>query len=200
MKKYLLLLIILLIAAINFNLFLKPLKLVTGGTQGVSIIINSFTNVSNSLIILIINVLMLILSFIFLRKQTTFGTILATISYPLFVKLTSCLKFNFDYYLLNVITTGIISGITNGLIYKLDFTAGGINVLAPIINKYKNIKVGTINLIINSLILLIGCLMFGIKNFLYAILVVIINSLLINVIMYKKTNQKSKLENKNVPN
>lgn len=186
MKKYLLLLIILLIAAINFNLFLKPLKLVTGGTQGLSIIINSFTNVSNSLIILIINIIMLILSFIFLRKQTTFGTILATITYPLFVKLTSSLKFNFDYYLLNVIITGIISGITNGLIYKLDFTAGGINVLAPIINKYKNIKVGTINLIINSLILLIGCLMFGIKNFLYAMLVVIINSLLINVIMYKK--------------
>ncbi len=186
MKKYLLLLIILLIAAINFNLFLKPLKLVTGGTQGVSIIINSFTNVSNSLIILIINIIMLILSFIFLRKQTTFGTILATISYPLFIKLTSSLKFNFDYYLLNVIITGIISGITNGLIYKLGFTAGGINVLAPIINKYKNIKVGTINLIINSLILLIGCLMFGIKNFLYAMLVVIINSLLINVIMYKK--------------
>lgn len=129
---------------------------------------------------------MLILSFIFLRKQTTFGTILATITYPLFVKLTSSLKFNFDYYLLNVIITGIISGITNGLIYKLGFTAGGINVLAPIINKYKNIKVGTINLIINSLILLIGCLMFGIKNFLYAMLVVIINSLLINVIMYKK--------------
>ena len=72
------------------------------------------------------------------------------------------------------------------MIYKLGFTAGGINVLAPIINKYKNIKVGTINLIINSLILLIGCLMFGIKNFLYAMLVVIINSLLINVIMYKK--------------
>ena len=139
MKKYLLLLIILLIAAINFNLFLKPLKLVTGGTQGLSIIINSFTNVSNSLIILIINIIMLILSYIFLRKQTTFGTILATISYPLFIKLTSSLKFNFDYYLLNVIVTGIISGITNGLIYKLGFTAGGINVLAPIINKYKNI-------------------------------------------------------------
>lgn len=190
MKKYLLLLIILLIAAINFNLFLKPLKLVTGGTQGVSIIINSFTNVSNSLLILIINLLMLILSFIFLRKQTTFGTILATISYPLFVKLTSSLKFNFDYYLLNVIVTGIISGITNSLIYKLGFTAGGINVLAPIINKYKNIKVGTINLIINSLILLIGCLTFGIKNFLYAMLVVIINSLLINVIMYKKIRIK----------
>ena len=69
MKKYLLLLIILLIAAINFNLFLKPLKLVTGGTQGLSIIINSFTNVSNSLIILIINIIMLILSFIFYTKH-----------------------------------------------------------------------------------------------------------------------------------
>ena len=157
-----------------------------------SIIINNFTNISNYLIVLIINILMLILSFIFLRKQTTFGTILATISYPLLIKLTNSLKFNFDYYLLNIIITGIISGITNGLIYKLGFTAGGINVLAPIINKYKKIKIGTINLIINSLILLIGCLVFGVKNFLYAMLVVIINSIFINIIMYKKFKLRSK--------
>ena len=88
--------------------------------------------------------------------------------------------------LLNVIITGIISGLTNGYIYKLGFTAGGINTIAPIINKYKNIRVGTINLIINIIILLIGCLQFGIKKLLYAIVVIIINSILINLVMYGK--------------
>ena len=186
MKKYLKLLLILLIAAINFNIFLKPMKLVTGGTQGLAIIIHELINIPHSTIILIINLLMLILSYIFLKKETTLGTVLATISYPLFIKLTSFFNLNISTNLLNVIITGIISGLTNGYIYKLGFTAGGINTIAPIINKYKNIKVGTINLIINIIILLIGCLQFGIKKLLYAIVVIIINSILINLVMYGK--------------
>ena len=184
MKKYLKLLLILLIAAINFNIFLKPMKLVTGGTQGLAIIIHELIKMPHSTIVLIINLLMLILSYIFLKKETTLGTVLATISYPLFIKLTSFFDLNISTNLLNVIITGIISGLTNGYIYKLGFTAGGINTIAPIINKYKNIKVGTINLIINIIILLIGCVQFGIKKLLYAIVVIIINSILINLVMY----------------
>ena len=184
MKKYLKLLLILLIAAINFNIFLKPMKLVTGGTQGLAIIIHELIKMPHSTIVLIINLLMLILSYIFLKKETTLGTVIATISYPLFIKLTSFFNLNISTNLLNVILTGIISGLTNGYIYKLGFTAGGINTIAPIINKYKNIKIGTINLIINIIILLIGCLQFGIKKLLYAIVVIIINSILINLVMY----------------
>ena len=186
MKKYLKLLLILLIAAINFNIFLKPMKLVTGGTQGLAIIIHELIKMPHSTIVLIINLLMLILSYIFLKKETTLGTVIATISYPLFIKLTSFFNLNISTNLLNVILTGIISGLTNGYIYKLGFTAGGINTIAPIINKYKNIKIGTINLIINIVILLIGCLQFGIKKLLYAIVVIIINSILINLVMYGK--------------
>lgn len=184
MKKYLKLLFILLIAAINFNIFLKPMKLVTGGTQGLAIIIHELIKMPHSTIVLIINLLMLILSYIFLKKETTLGTVIATISYPLFIKLTSFFYLNISTNLLNIIITGIISGLTNGYIYKLGFTAGGINTIAPIINKYKNIKIGTINLIINIIILLIGCFQFGIKKLLYAIVVIIINSILINLVMY----------------
>ena len=58
--------------------------------------------------------------------------------------------------------------------------------------KYKNIKVGTINLIINIIILLIGCFQFGIKKLLYAIVVIIINSILINLVMYGKFLKRKK--------
>ena len=194
MKKYLKLLLILLIAAINFNIFLKPMKLVTGGTQGLAIIIHELIKMPHSTIVLIINLLMLILSYIFLKKETTLGTVLATISYPLFIKLTSFFDLNISTNLLNVIITGIISGLTNGYIYKLGFTAGGINTIAPIINKYKNIKVGTINLIINIIILLIGCFQFGLKKLLYAIIVIIINSIIINLVMYGKFISKKQIK------
>ena len=60
MKKYILLTLSLFFAAINFNLFLKPLNLVTGGTQGLVIIINKFLDIKPSILILIINIISLI--------------------------------------------------------------------------------------------------------------------------------------------
>ncbi len=188
-KNYFYLLVLLLIAAINFNLFLKPLKLVTGGTQGLAIILNNITKLEPHLLILIINIITLILSYFLLSKKTTFGTILATISYPLFVKLTSNFAFNFNILILNIIITGLISGFTNAYIYKLDFTAGGINTIGPIVHKYINLKIGTINFIINTLIMISGCFIFGIKNFIYALIVILLNSLVVNLITSKKTKE-----------
>ena len=88
MKKYLILLLSLFIAAINFNVFLKPLNLVTGGNQGIAIIIKHLTNLKPSLIILIINIISLIISYIFLRKETTLSLVIASLSYPLFIRIT----------------------------------------------------------------------------------------------------------------
>ena len=185
-KNYVYLIILLLIAAINFNMFIKPLSLVCGGTQGLSIIINKITKLDYSIIILLINILMMILSILFLNKKITTSLIISTFVYPLFVKLTSIMTYNFNIFVLNIITVGVISGITNGLIYKLGFTSSGISLLGPLINKYTNLKIGTINLFINLIIMLLNLIFFGINNVLYSILVVIINSLVINLILYRK--------------
>ena len=89
MKKYSILVIALLFAALNFNIILKNLNLVTGGTQGIAIIIEKITNLSTSKIIFIINITSLIISLIFLKKETTTSTIISTFAYPIFVKITS---------------------------------------------------------------------------------------------------------------
>ena len=59
MKKYLILLTSLFIAALNFNLFLKPLNLITGGNQGIALIVRHVTSVKPALSILIINIIAL---------------------------------------------------------------------------------------------------------------------------------------------
>ena len=55
-KKYFLLVLMLLLASLNFNLILKRLSIVTGGTQGLALIISNVLNIETSIIILIINV------------------------------------------------------------------------------------------------------------------------------------------------
>ena len=185
-KEYLFLILLLLISALNFNLFLKPLKLVCGGTNGLSIIINNLTNIDNSLIILIIHFVMLLLSILLLNRKMTLGLIISTIIYPLFIKVTSKLSFNFNIFLINILIVGILSGISNGFIYKLGFSISGINLLGPLLNKYLNIKIGTINLFINGIIMVLNLILFGMNNFIYSFIVIILNSFIINLILYKK--------------
>lgn len=189
LKKYLLLLIILFIASLNFNIILKELNLVTGGTQGLSIILNYFLEINHSILIFIINILMLIISFFTLSKETTYGTIIATFIYPLFIKLTnnifSISNVNLIYI---VILSGIICGITSGLIYKLGFSSGGINIIALVLKKYFNINIAITNFILNTIIILLGIFSFGIKKGLYSILVVFINSFIVNKILKNRNN------------
>lgn len=195
-KKYLFLLIILLIAAINFNIILRPLNLASGGTQGLAIIISHIFKVTPATIILIINLLMLVISYFILPKETIYGTIIATFIYPFLVKLTSNLNFlniSDNYIFIFVILSGITCGITGGLIYKLGFSSGGLNVIALIIRKYFHINIAITNFILNTIIILLGCFYFGIIKGLYAILVILINSYIINKILsWKKLNLKYK--------
>lgn len=186
LKKYLLLLAILFIASLNFNIILKPLNLVAGGTQGIAIILNHLFKLSPSLVILIINLLMLIISYFTLPKETTYGTIVATLVYPLFVKLTSninSLNLPDEYLIILVILSGIICGITGGYTYKLGFSSGGINVVALIAKKYFHINVAITNFVINTVIILLGAFNFGIVKCLYSILLILINSYIINKIL-----------------
>ena len=138
MKKYIYLTFFLLVASLNFNLILKPLELVTGGTQGFALLITSIIKIKPSFIILIINITTLIISYFCLSKSTTYGTLAASFIYPICVKLTSFIP-NISYIahhiLLSSIIAGIICGLTGGYIYKLGFSAGGVSTINLIVNK-----------------------------------------------------------------
>lgn len=190
MKKYMILIISLFFAALNFNLFLKPLNLVTGGNQGIAIILKHITDIEPSLIVLIINAIALILSFIFLKKETSLSTIIAAFSYPLFLKLTANIPTPtiINIPIITSIIAGIICGLTGGIIYKLNFSQGGISILNNILHHYTNLKISISNFIINTIIIVIGSLYFGFTKLLYSLIVITISSMTINLIMSKKNN------------
>lgn len=188
MQNYLLLTLCLFIAALNFNLILKPLELVTGGTQGFALLITNIIKIKPAIVIFIINVVTLIISYFCLSKSTTYGTFAASFIYPICVKLTSFIP-NISYMahhiLLFSIIAGIICGLTGGYIYKLGFSAGGVSTINLIVNKYLKIRVAISNLIINLLIIVLGCFIFGLAKGFYSILVISISSIFINIIIKK---------------
>lgn len=185
--KYILLIITLLISAIIFNVLLLPLEIVAGGTNGLSIITKHLFNIDPSLFMIIIYGILCLLSLIFLGKKETSFAIVSMIVYPLFVKLTAdlniYLNINYEDPLMLCLFYGIIGGICTGLVFKLGFNQGGISIISQILNKYYHLSISKTQFILNFIIVIIGGYIFGVINVMYAIIILYVNSLIIDKVL-----------------
>lgn len=182
--------------AVNYNLFFLPNDLVIGGTSGLVIIVYNYIKVDPALLVLIFNLIFILLSFILLGKKRTSYSIIGSLLYPLFISLTSgfcafiSTKLVINDFILIVIISGALFGLANGLLYKTGFTTGGIDIFIQILNKYLKIPSGTASLLANVAIITLGGFIFGINMALYAIIVIYINSILINKIVLGISDSK----------
>ena len=170
----------LIIAAISYNVFLKPFSIVTGGTNGLAVLLEHFLNINSALIIFLLYFIFLILSFIFLGKEETIATAYITFIYPLLVYFTEDLTYIIkpDNYLLAAFFAGVLSGVANGVIFKVGFNTGGVGVCSKIIFKYIKIPISTANFLVNCTIVLAGAFSFGFAVVLYAVVVLVINKII----------------------
>lgn len=185
----------LLVTAILYNVFLLPLSLVTGGTNGVATITHYLYGINPAIMLLLLSIACAILSFMYLGPKRTAGTLVASVVYPLLVELTSPLtslisQSNTDM-LLMVLFAGVLSGIANGLMYKTGYSNGGFPVISQILFEEKQIPVGKSSLAINITIVIVGAYFFGITNALYAIIFLYINSIVLDKVLLGISNNKA---------
>ena len=193
--RYCILIISLLISSIVFNLLLYPTSLVTGGMNGVAIIISHIIDIDPALIILVGSLILLGLSYLFLGLEQTSASLLATIVYPLFVSLTEPLTKTIvidttDLILISILV-GILLGITNGLMYKVGFSNGGLNIISQIIYKYFHISLGKTTMVINFIVVLIGGFYFGFNMMLYAFIIIYISGYVIDKVILGISKNKA---------
>ena len=202
-KRYSFLVIGCLLLAISFNLFFAPSKIVTGGVSGLSIVIESALGIPSSTFITIAYILLLILSYFVLGKETTKYSVIGSILYPLFVFLTediaAYVQFDVNNMLLICIFGAIFNGIGSGLVFKYGFSTGGSDIICQIISKYFKVSIGDAIKIVNFTIILgsgffigpVGSYAYQWENVMYAIIAVYITSLLNDRVLLGISSSKS---------
>lgn len=185
----------LLLSAFVYNLFLLPLSLVTGGTSGLATLTYYLYNFNPALMIFIISAACCIISYLILGKERTMGTLLACIIYPLLVEVTSHINewihIDSSDILLVILFSAVLSGISNGLMYKSGYSSGGLPIISQVLYEKKKISMATSSLIINIGIVLIGAYFFGITKALYAIIYLYINSIVMDKVLLGISNNKA---------
>lgn len=194
-SRYITLVFALLILSLVFNIFLVSTNIVSGGLNGIAIIFKNLYKVDPSVVIFVISIILLIISFIFLGVERTAGSIVSTFLYPLLVKLTSYIaKFivvdTGDLILISIFV-GVIGGFANGLIYRTGFSNGGLPIISQILYDKFKIPPGKSSLVINGIIVFIGGLFFGWTMVMYALIILYINSFILEKVILGVSNKKA---------
>lgn len=183
-----------LIVAIAYNLFLLPAKVVYG-VGGLGIIFNSLFKIDPSLVILVSSVILLFLSLILLGKEETKKTVIGSLLYPVFVKLTSSVgqivELSNTDPLLIVLFGAVISGFGLGLIFKAGFTTGGTDILNQIVSKYFKMSMGNSMFFTDGIIILSSVFVFGWTKIMYSIISLYIISIMTDKVILGISNSKA---------
>lgn len=182
------------ILALNYNLFLIPNNLVIGGVSGIAIVLKKLIGLEPDLFLYFINAVLILISFAVLGNKKTLKAICGSFLYPIFVTLTSPLAktitISFNNELILILITGLMLGIGNGLTYKAGFNTGGSDIIAQIVNEKKKMTMGNALLIFNIFVILSSGFLFGFEEVIYAILIVYINTALVDKILLGISDSK----------
>lgn len=182
------------IVAVAFNVLVLPCSIVYG-MGGVGVILNKLVGVDPSLVILIGDVFLLILSYILLGKEKTRGSVIGSLLYPVFVKLTEGYSWFIDLgnadMLVLVLFGAVITGFGLGLIFKSGFTTGGTDILNQIVSKYFKISLGNSMIFTDGLIVVLGLFVFGFEKLMYSMISLYIISIMTDKVVLGISQSKA---------
>lgn len=180
-KDYSFVIVGVIIQAFAMRLFLVPSYLVSGGVSGAAQIINHLTNFPIGLMVLIGNIPLFILGWRYLGGlRFAMRTAVAIILFSFF---TDFLVIFIpadgvtDDLVLNSIYGGLMYGIGLGMVYRGKGTSGGSDILGRILNHRFGISISTSYLITDSLVVLMGGLVFDWERALYGLAVIYVSGL-----------------------
>lgn len=169
--------------ALAINLIYEPLGLVTGGLSGLAIVIKEITKFLIEgglpvwLFTVIVNIPLFVVAIKLLGLKTMFNIFVGTIAFIIALMIIPIYDFEFNDMLLSSVVGGAITGVGLGMVFSASSSTGGTDLLATLIHRFKrHVSVPFILTFIDGAIIVLGALIFGIGNALYAIIAVFITA------------------------
>ena len=179
-------------ASIAYNFIFVPNNIVVGGASGLAVVIKAITGISTTILIDVMNVILIILSFIFLGKKDTFKQMIGCICYPVMITITSqiTIPFVIEDLMLKYLIGALMYGVSLGLIYRAGFTTGGFDIISQILSNKIKKPITIISPIINTLVLLAGYIVFKPADIIYSLLIIFLSNRIINAVLFSISNNK----------
>lgn len=159
----------------------------TGGVSGIGTVLGRITPIQPTMWIGIINILLLLIGFIVLGKQTGIKTVYCSVLFSslmwLFEALIPLNKPLTDQPFLELVIAVFMTSFGAALVFNIDATTGGTDIVAMIIKKYTNLNVGTALLCVDLIVVLSTFFVFGLEIGLFSMLGLFVKAFLVDGII-----------------
>lgn len=183
-KEYTLITLSTLLMAVGIYFFKFPNNFTFGGVTGLAVVVSRVMPISPSTVNFIVNLVLLLLGFLFLGKgfgvRTVYSSMLLSVAlsgmeylWPLDKPLT-------DDPLLELIFAIVLPGLGSAILFNIGASSGGTDVVAMILKKFTSVNIGNALLLSDLLITLSAFFIFDIKTFLFSMLGLFSKSLVID--------------------
>ncbi|MBO5354523.1 MAG: YitT family protein [Clostridia bacterium] len=145
--------------------FIFPQSLLLGGTSGVSVILTSFLSGSPGVILTVINGILLLLALLILGKSMALKTFMGSALTTVFISaLEALLDLQAPPIANPFLSAGIgaaVIALASGVMFYVDSSSGGTDIIALIIKKFSRIHIGKALLITDIVIVVAGGILSG---------------------------------------
>ena len=174
--------------------FILPLELISGGTTGLGLIVNYFTDLPIEIFAGVFNIVMFLLAWFVLGVGFAFTTMVSTFYYPIilgaFQKIEVLQTLTNDP-LLGTICAGLLIGVGLGIVIRSGASTGGMDIPPLICNKKLGFSI-SVTMYVFDFAILIGQMMFrDSEKALYGILLVVIYTFVMDKVL---VNGKSRMQ------
>lgn len=187
-KEYIMITIGLALVAAGFYFFLVPNDLAVGGVSGLAMIINHYMpTLTIGIIMLVLNVILFIIGFIFIGSSFGIKTIYSSFGLAgmvwVFEKIWPMSSSITNDLFLELIFGILIAAVGLGMVFNQNASTGGTDIIAKILNKYFHLDIGKALLAADFFVTILAGVAYGPKIGMYALIGVIMNGFIIDAVI-----------------
>ncbi|MGL5643070.1 MAG: YitT family protein [Paraclostridium sp.] len=199
LKEYIIVTIGVILVAIGIQYFFAPNSIAGGGLSGLALIINYYLpSLSMGTIIFLGNLVLFAIAFVLIGGDFGLKTIYASFM------LSIAIEFMDKVLHSTALTTNLLAAVLLGtlvtaiglaMVFAINASTGGTDILAKILNRYSTLNIGISLLIVDLFVAIIGGFTFGLEKGIYSMLVIVLNGLLIDRVIAKiEKKREAKVE------
>ena len=184
-----------LIASCSINLFLVPSHLLTGGATGIAIIVYYLAQLPIGLQTFAYNLPLLAAAWKTLGRGYTFDVIIGTAIFSFCLDFTRFLNAYapVNDIMLAAIFGGVFNGIGYGLVFRMNGSTGGFDIIGAIVKKYYSLNMGGVIFGFNCVIMLVAGFLFGVAPAMFTLICMYMNAMVTDKVIAGFNSRKAVL-------
>ena len=183
------------IASCSINLFLVPSHLLTGGATGIAIIFYYLAGLPIGLQTFLYNIPLLAAAWKTMGKVYTVDIIIGTAIFSACLDATKFLNAyaSINDAMLAAIFGGVFNGIGYGIVFRMNGSTGGFDIIGAIVKKYYSLNMGGVIFGFNCLIMLVAAFLFGMAPAMLTLICMFVNAMVTDKVIAGFNSRKTVL-------